>query len=1053
MNRDSLRAGIELVRCAEPLTPAAEPSRDGDSNWARCDAYSALRSQIENYARGKILGQSILLAGHRGSGKTTLVHLAVQQVRWIAECRAEPDWQPPSTVTFVKKKSGPDIHEWVCQNASGPDATRALKMRLERKDPRSCRWTFIFEGDGLLDLIGIPRIELDESSSAGLFVLSPKGGSWLDKFGLVAFAPEESRVSPRDVKRAFHGSGKPSADVTKCARPSAKDTSAFGDAHLALELNIQFDWSDRLRRCEIKIRQEIFEKSSDQIELVLTRMIRNEFAAIPILVPLHGPDLFLAKGDPKLDDGRELAEQAMSQISKAAHRSLAEEIGKRFCELASKSGNSELMEAAVQFRIELDQTPSLPLLRMFWEKAGVLQVGLLQHFRQSTGRITRSRNPHSQGLSEVLAMHTAIAAVRWSEGAESETEKTDSVGKSGGPRQKNTGGGIDGVVDQLGSANRLQDAVRLAAPVLSLLAGAFATSAVVDLLGPITAGAIGFITVMLAYFFLRRTLPPARTDTLAADKSISSQDLFLPLLVERALDAGFAPIFVVDELDKIQGDLDKKLGMLIMRLKHFVTDRAFFCFVADRGYYEQFQNIIRHARHPIQETYFAELLLIYYGHKEFHDYLGKAIGTSSNRAVSQVHRDLLRYMLQLYAGAHVGSLTRVLREHSEDGHIRLDDNRLWTVAGYRFAITMQVAIELVRRTHLVAERLRQEPHFSQWLNDALYHFPRTWRQDKKVVEFQSEQSNEDDVSLTFDKLEGRIRPVSLPFDTDAPYLDPRDREFLFERMKELAEYLAHPNRLAFEVLINDETQHEEEFPAAIKLVVSQSMPIVAFEEAHEVGAIRCKWKFDQFGRTGPTEPRSSATKEWLREVAAGENTQALFSARFQLLSEFEEFIEGLNGQNGLTVIAGMLSAQITADKIEVADETKSYFDAARMYSTSSLGVMTFEAALEDFNSVRTFALPRLAIECLLIKYWRVYVFPLLAISAYRWRENDLVSLEELIKTKPSDASFLDWLTREMRHLRTSQERYEQQFSNDALQYLAELKARPKSEAPAHWYAP
>jgi hypothetical protein len=60
----------------------------------------------------------------------------------------------------------------------------------------------------------------------------------------------------------------------------------------------------------------------------------------------------------------------------------------------------------------------------------------------------------------------------------------------------------------------------------------------------------------------------------------------LPVLLKRVKDAGFAPIFVLDELDKTK-DANVALENFLTLTKHIVTDHAAFLFLTDRDYFEE----------------------------------------------------------------------------------------------------------------------------------------------------------------------------------------------------------------------------------------------------------------------------------------------------------------------------------------------------------------------------------------------------------------------------------------------------------------------------------
>src|SRR5690242_3843234 len=50
----------------------------GDAPQARSEPLEILRSSLERYLRGEISGRSILISGHRGAGKTTLVDYSLR---------------------------------------------------------------------------------------------------------------------------------------------------------------------------------------------------------------------------------------------------------------------------------------------------------------------------------------------------------------------------------------------------------------------------------------------------------------------------------------------------------------------------------------------------------------------------------------------------------------------------------------------------------------------------------------------------------------------------------------------------------------------------------------------------------------------------------------------------------------------------------------------------------------------------------------------------------------------------------------------------------------
>src|ERR1043166_796597 len=68
---------------ADPLTPSGQ----AQSHVIESDALQRLTKEIERYGRRELVGRSVLIAGHRGVGKTTLVRKAIENAR------NRPDYQ------------------------------------------------------------------------------------------------------------------------------------------------------------------------------------------------------------------------------------------------------------------------------------------------------------------------------------------------------------------------------------------------------------------------------------------------------------------------------------------------------------------------------------------------------------------------------------------------------------------------------------------------------------------------------------------------------------------------------------------------------------------------------------------------------------------------------------------------------------------------------------------------------------------------------------------------------------------------------------------------
>ena len=67
---------LKVKSTPEPLTFAAQGST---VTLAKPEAYQVLLTEMLRYGRREISGRSLLISGSRGSGKTTLVRLAIDE--------------------------------------------------------------------------------------------------------------------------------------------------------------------------------------------------------------------------------------------------------------------------------------------------------------------------------------------------------------------------------------------------------------------------------------------------------------------------------------------------------------------------------------------------------------------------------------------------------------------------------------------------------------------------------------------------------------------------------------------------------------------------------------------------------------------------------------------------------------------------------------------------------------------------------------------------------------------------------------------------------------
>jgi hypothetical protein len=220
---------------------------------------------------------------------------------------------------------------------------------------------------------------------------------------------------------------------------------------------------------------------------------------------------------------------------------------------------------AAQFQIELTEAPPPSRLREFWERAGVFQRGLL--FREPPTL--------QQGLRELVAL-TGITHVHQRVSGDLEYKDAQRMGRK---MEVESAAGMDAKSSELFKA------------IASVGAGAAVGTAGIAT-GTTAAGlALGVLAALASTLFMRVSSKTSyRRDrdvdrTFIPDLSIKTLHRVIPALLDRLMDAGLAPVFIVDELDKVD-NLADRIYPLIRNLKKLFAESSFTCLLVDRGFYE-----------------------------------------------------------------------------------------------------------------------------------------------------------------------------------------------------------------------------------------------------------------------------------------------------------------------------------------------------------------------------------------------------------------------------------------------------------------------------------
>ena len=449
----------------------------------------------------------------------------------------------------------------------------------------------------------------------------------------------------------------------------------------------------------------------------------------PLIVRVHGPDLLKTSQDLSSPEPNVGAGNALRLLTTALHRSVCDEFADCYRDRSSKDDG----EIAAQFRLELDRTPPSERLKMFWQRAGALGSGILASPADSqqlkspaeptTVRMTGAQAPdvQGQGYRELTALATLIhAADQLGEYRRMDDRRRHSSGEQQGN-------------DYFVFFERLFTKSRpFIGPLSSTIFGITVAAILIKEDVPAVASlAAGLLTTLVLLFLFNLSRDRSENSSLVHDDSPSTMTRAFPILIERVRDAGLAPIFVVDELDKVDNLYDT-LGSLMNGLKGLVSDQAMFCFVSDRSYFDRISALRRRESYPVASTYFNDIFYTTYSPDQIDELLTKLITPAA--AGGNEEMDVLRSWLKFRSRMHLGDLIRLANSRAgADRTIEIEPN-LKTVKGYRYAMDLQEEVEKRLKEGDLKDRIRQDPYFLQSAYDALYYVPREWEKRSRRLD-------------------------------------------------------------------------------------------------------------------------------------------------------------------------------------------------------------------------------------------------------------------------------------------------------------------------------
>ena len=615
----------------------------------------------------------------------------------------------------------------------------------------------------------------------------------------------------------------------------------------------------------------------------------------PLPVFLHGPGLFAPS--PTRRAAPELAEQAkdaLVQVILGLHRAGVGAFVRGYRDRLKEPGQrafptrahwGDAAELAAQFEIEVLEDPTATRLREFWEHAGLTRRGAL----------FKSDRPDDQGYRELVALNGLCNAHRRISG--------DLQAKDTTIQEHET--------KTLPSSLAKLRAVELVKPISAVFAGSTVAAGGAigtgHLAGPAVLGVLGaFLATMLFESGGETTERRSRQlDTVfIPDLTLKTLDRVLPILLHRLRCAGLAPVFVVDELDKVD-DLPNRLRAMILFLKKLVAEDVFTCFLTDRSYIEHLRIAGRGAAYDLAFSYFSHPLLVSHRPRDFEQFLEQtlrvdAAADSGDELDLQVLPWVLRHRSQLHALALKRELAAIRGD--DEGRITIPRGYVRSESTYCIDLTLQFAIELQLRERRLIAWQRQHPNMMQVLHDALYYLSRLWLDGGSTVDVNDagKQAFFDAIVKRMNLEEVRHRTPHDPAASPPPALTDDDKQMLWAVHTDMVTFLRSTTtvdqaRRDWSLASDGETDPNDKppQPAVWRALLLEAQSLLVDTST----AGKYEWRFSASGvsRAGEgvqlTEakrcvPRIEATEARLRDALIGTGTSATtVKPVFAMLSE------------------------------------------------------------------------------------------------------------------------------------------------------------------------
>jgi len=510
------------------------------------------------------------------------------------------------------------------------------------------------------------------------------------------------------------------------------------------------------------IRQLIAESSRNESEDLTERSRRESGQLIPLPIFLHGPTILdheaQAGGTPpkfgeeaRPEEGAELVKKrAIQLIITELYRELCRVFYDAWCYAAEEAPTArrelhELLELRTHLDLALDWAPQPAWLRSIWARAGFLHSGVAFYLVPGLRRAAENRRgllqpieppriagpQEDQGLREIRAITACADAYRVII-----AEMKERIERTSSDEAKQQSSSIPvpqpsesaSKPTEKGGDDKSKPAVtKLAPPALGTLAAGLTLLSPENILPAAIAGGAVWLLSWLAMFYnvqRRSSLETRRTQTVDIKWDVPRIERDFPKLLARVKDAGFAPIFVLDELDKTD-NAKEKLERFLRLTKHFATGEAAFIFLTNRDYFEALFREQNENR--LSTTFYTYRMFVRYDANDYRLFLLESFDLAGAAAEQDTEKD--RYRLGVAAWATILAYRTKMLPHqlnrelkfllNERGEFREYDPDLpLSATVYRQQLTMQLGIEVLTRDPKVQEYLRGP--YAQQIYDSLY---------------------------------------------------------------------------------------------------------------------------------------------------------------------------------------------------------------------------------------------------------------------------------------------------------------------------------------------